>query len=514
MFVEECNIDNQLHLCKRKIASSKHKDDKMRLRKYCIALSCGLVLTACGGGSGGGSEEQSVSTPEQPTTSPPGGIGSSLIFDTNADGYNDIVFHPMPNSNESFNSMEIYLNDGTGEFKLKQNAFEMSPLKDRNYQVFMAKINANQDDFIDIITVETTPEHDPIEVGFSMRIHLYLANGDGSYSDATANISNGTYQSGWAELEIADFDNDGFEDFIVGGGSIYCSFETNNEYDNEADCDAGTIYLNNGQGNFTPENITIVESSNSFTHQFSSLRYGALSAGNSHVYQVYGLLAGDINNDEKIDLISHIYSTNSKVPSFINQSTPGNLKFEVRYSDHIRTQGGAFLDVNRDGFKDWITSASISANNQSIASSTDTVPLHVLINNGQGIFTLNDSYLSSSQRGVQHARGWIVDDFDNDGFDDLLIPDHGNDWRPYPGFANLLLMNRDNVMEDITYAALSDKKSYTHNASVGDVNNDGYVDIFFNNSLAVGAGHVEAIPEKRLWINQGGFKFTESVQDL
>jgi len=487
----------------------------MGLRKYCIALSCGLVLTACGGGSSGGSEKQSVSPPEQPTieTSPPGGIGSSLIFDTNSDGYNDIVFHPMAKPNESFNSMEIYLNDGTGEFKLKQNAFEMSPLKEENYQASMAKINANQDDLIDIITVEATLGYDP-EKDFSMRIHLYLANDDGTFRDATDNIENNKYQSGWADLEIADFDNDGLEDFIVDGGSITCNFESNSENDNEADCEAGTIYLNDGQGNFTPSNVTIVESSNGFSHQFSSLRYGALSAGNSHVYQVYGLLAGDINNDEKIDLISHIYSTNSEVPSFINQSTPGNLKFKVLYSDHIRTTGGALLDVNGDGFKDWITSASISANNEDIASNTDTVPIHVLINNGEGIFSEDKSYLSVNQRGVQHARAWIVDDFDNDEFDDLLIPDHGNDWQPYPGFANTLLMNREDTMEDITYAALSDKKSYTHNAAVGDVNNDGYVDIFFNNTLAVGAGHVEAIPEKRLWINQGGLKFNESEQEL
>ncbi|MDQ9091145.1 VCBS repeat-containing protein [Pseudoalteromonas haloplanktis] len=485
----------------------------MKLSKCSILLSCGLLLTACGGGSDGGSEQQSVSTlpPEQPTTeiSPPGGIGSSLIFDTNADGFNDIVFHPMANSSESFNSMEIYLNDGTGQFELKQNMFEMSQLKGRNYQVFMAKINANQDDLIDIVTVEGTLETDPKEVGFSMRIHLYLANNDGSFSDATANISSETYQNGWANLTIADFDNDGFEDFIVGGGSFNCEFENS-----DSTCAAGTIYLNNGQGHFAPANITIVESSNGYTHQFSSLRYGALSTENHYVYQIYGLLAGDLNNNGKVDLISHIYSTNSLVPSFINQSTPGNLKFEVHYSEHIRTSGGALLDVNRDGFKDWITSASISANNPSIASDTDTVPLHVLINNGQGIFTLNDTYLSPTQRGVQHARAWIVDDFDSDGFEDLLIPDHGNDWRPYPGFANLLLMNRANEMEDITYDALSDKKSYTHNAAVGDINNDGYVDIFFNNTLAVSAGHVEAIPEKRLWINQGGLEFSESTQEL
>ncbi|MCU4674562.1 VCBS repeat-containing protein [Catenovulum sp. 2E275] len=472
----------------------------------------GLLLTACGGG--GNSDNNShndnqpnINQPEQPTpeTSPPGGIASSLIFDTNADGFKDIVFNPMSNSNESFNSMEIYLNDGTGQFELKQNTFEMTQLKGQNYQVFMATINANQDDFIDIITVETDPE----EIDFSMRIHLYLANGDGSFRDATANISNEMYQNGWANLSIADFDNDGFDDFIMGGGSITCTFENA-----ETPCAAGTIYLNNGQGHFTPANITIVESSNGYTHQFSSLRYGALSAEDGYVYQIYDLLAGDLNNNGKVDLISHIYSTNSQVPSFINQSTPGNLKFEVHYSAHFRTQGGALLDVNRDGFKDWVTSASISANNPDIASSTETVPLHVLINNGQGIFTLDDSYLSPNQRGVQHARAWIVSDFDNDGFEDLLIPDHGNDWRPFPGFANLLLMNRANGMEDITYNALSDKKTYTHNAAVGDINNDGYVDIFFNNSLAVGAGHVEAIPETRLWINQGGLEFSESEQAL
>jgi len=51
-------------------------------------------------------------------------------------------------------------------------------------------------------------------------------------------------------------------------------------------------------------------------------------------------------------------------------------------------------------------------------------------------------------------------------------------------------------------------KTFTHGASVGDVNNNGYPDIFFNNN------NRDSTFEERLWFNNGDATFTKSGSNL
>jgi hypothetical protein len=496
----------------------------MNAKSFTFFIFSVFALASCGGGGGDNTTPPTVITPGW---EPPSRVGASLIMDANGDGHNDIIINASGGVEQTheYNSMELYLNDGQGQFTIKEDAFPITQFAGKNYILYQDKINANNDGLDDIIAIETNQEERTIF------LHLYLANSNGIYTDASMNITNANYSEAAAELRVADFDGDGFEDFVLTGFSFICNPSDTELTDRYENCYGGTIYINDGDGNFSPQSMELTESETGVTYTAESLRYSKFSQEDlddgyrpgfdmgTPTNWANGMIAqlniADLDNDDKIDIVSHTFSSTSMLPSFINNSTPGNLAFEVRHSNNVPRKNGVLIDINRDGFTDWLVSEEIYS--YAIGTKDDvneTVPLSVLINDGTGIFTQDDSFLVGDHYGVQHARIWLVADFDNDGFDDLVIPDHGNDWRPYPGFRNTLLMNTDLGLVDVTATGLSTEKTYSHSGAVGDVNGDGYADIFFNNTLGVNEGNVEAIPEKRLWLNNGNGTFTPSEQDL
>jgi len=503
----------------------------MNTRSTVFSLLSVITLASCGGGS----EEAAVVTPD-PTTPPPviaptwepaDNANASLIMDANGDGHNDIVINVSAGvaQTQEYNSMELYLNDGSGQFSVKEGAFPVIKFNSDSYILYQDKIKANGDDLEDIIAIETNQAEKTIF------LHLYLASSEGVYTDATLNITNADYTNAGAELSVADFDGDGFEDFVLTGFSFSCDPQDIDKTDRYENCFGGTIYLNDGTGKFAPQPMTLTESVTGETYNADTLRYSIFSQEDLDNGYVPGfdmgnpinwadgmiaqLRVGDLDKDGKIDIVGNTYSSTSLLPSFINKSTPGNLAFEVRHSANIRQKDGALLDVNRDGFLDWVVSEGIYHGAHGTKDDVnETVALSVLINDGSGVFTQDNSFLVGDHYGVQHARHWLVADFDNDGFDDLVIPDHGNDWQPFPGFRNTLLMNTPAGLVDATSTGLSTEKSYSHSGAVGDVNGDGFIDLFFNNSNRYSEGHVEAVPGKRLWINNGDGTFTVSEQSL
>lgn len=504
----------------------------IRANNIALSLLSIAMLASCGGG---GSEESTTVTPPETTPPPvetpaweaPNGIGSSMIVDANGDGHNDIVINPGAGVDQTYdyNAMMLYLNDGQGQFAIKEGAFPTLKFESRDeYMLYMDTIKANGDDLADIIAVETN------QAELTVSLHLYLATPEGVYTDASVNINGTDFTNTAIEVRVADFDGDGFEDFILTGFSFSCDPTDIYLEDRYENCSGGTIYLNDGSGNFSPAEMALTESITGEVYNVDSLRYALVAQvdldegyrpgfdGSATANWADGMIAtlrvGDLNNDGKTDLLSSNFSSNTMLPSFINKSTPGNLAFEVRYSKN-RQGNGTFLDVNRDGFLDWVTTEGIYNGAHGVKDEVnETVPLYTLINDGTGVFSEDNSFLVGEHFGVQHARHWLVADFNNDGFNDLLIPDHGHDYRPYPGFRNTLLMNTPSGLIDATESNLTIEKSYSHSGAIGDVNGDGFIDIFFNNSNSYTEGHVEAVPGKRLWINNGDGTFTASDQKL
>jgi hypothetical protein len=418
-----------------------------------VAVSVSALLAACGGGGGGGAKNSGDGLPEL--------ITASAIVDVNGDGKADLIISSQGNG---YSAPIVLINDGNGSaFTLKTSAIPSQYLGANGAAVDIQSGDFNNDGKVDLL-VST------VDVGSSSfysasQLQLFLGNGDGTFTDATANISNGKTTGGWVDhILVADFDGDGHLDFAVSDGSL------------------GMLYLNDGSGRFHPATININ-------------KYGTVYSQGQLGYR--NVIAGDINNDGKQDLFFPDCTC-----SFINTSTSGVLSFtQVSSPSGNGMANGALVDIDGDGFLDLVASSNISG------SPTLTVPVIAAQGNGSGNFTLNNSLLTN-QPGLVHGRQFLAADFNGDGKKDVLILDHGYDASPWPGARNWLLINNGaGKLADVTATSLDLLHGYTHQGSIGDLNGDGKLDIVLNNSFQTFSGF-SADHEPRFWLNDGNGKFT------
>jgi len=152
--------------------------------------------------------------------------------------------------------------------------------------------------------------------------------------------------------------------------------------------------------------------------------------------------------------------------------------------------GIAWIDYNNDGLQDlFIPNASAG-------------PSRLLKNNGPdtgGNYTFSDvsSTAGVEINGVQSA-GAAVGDYDGDGFDDIFVANISG--------PNTLLRNRgDGSFEDVTLAAnLANEVKPSFVASFGDVNGDGYLDIYVGHWDSASASQCST---NDLYINDGNGAF-------
>lgn len=132
------------------------------------------------------------------------------------------------------------------------------------------------------------------------------------------------------------------------------------------------------------------------------------------------------------------------------------------------------IDIDRDGLKDLL----IVGTKYDQAFVDEAVPLRWLKNTGDG-FELGESSIfpdSSARRLLFNM--WVAD-FNNDGVDDFFGPSTGYDKDPFIGEANLLLLSdgakgyKDVSIGDPNF----DYLGFTHGSGIGDINNDGNIDI-------------------------------------
>lgn len=442
---------------------------------FCLALIGSFLLSACGGGSGDGSGAQAGA----PTL--PGLITASAIVDANGDGKNDVV---MGFQGGGLKALLLLQNDGDGSsLKARVSAFPEQYKGANGAAVDIQSGDFDGDGKRDLLVV--TVDASPGSFYQSAQLQLFLGNGDGTFRDASANITSGTWPAAigspsatitgkWAErVRVADIDGDGALDFVAtsdGSGT------------------SGFIYLNDGAGHFAPTPITESDGVSSGT-------YTSLNALGGTVVDV---LVADINGDGKVDL----FAPGSPHTTFINTSTPGAASFTVLHSttaDSMRS--GVLLDINGDGKLDVVGSLSMSG------SISATTPVIALLGDGAGHFTEDNSVLSPQPQ-VVHAREFIAADVNGDGKQDVLIADHGWDSDPFPGARNWLLINNGSgVLVDSTSSSLDLLAGYTHQAAIGDLTGDGLPEILLNNAYCDGA-FLTCANEPRFWNNGGGGAFT------
>ncbi len=228
----------------------------------------------------------------------------------------------------------------------------------------------------------------------------------------------------------------------------------------------------------------------------------------AYMYMGGGVAAGDINNDGLVDL----YFTGNRVPNklFLNK---GNLQFED-ISDAAGVAGDkrwftgvTMADVNGDGYLDIYCS---------VGGKFQPKENLLFINNGDLTFTEKAKEYGVDDPGNSVQSTFF--DYDRDGDLDLYVgnypPTNFNAPNSYYGFkmANTTDLETDNLYRNdgdlftqVTDEAGLRSFGLTNSVTVGDLNSDGWPDLYVSNDFKV--------PDY-LWINNQDGTFSEHIREL
>jgi enediyne biosynthesis protein E4 len=287
---------------------------------------------------------------------------------------------------------------------------------------------------------------------------LYHNNGDGTFTDVTekAGVQNNHFGVGAA---FVDYDRDGRLDLFVGN---YLKFDPHaKRLYYTADAFAGPLdyegegnrlFHNNGDGTFTDV----------------SEHAGVANP----VGRAMGVAVGDFDNDGWPD----IYVANDQMESYLyhnnHDGTFTNVALEqnVAYGtngDTPSAMGPIFTDYDNDGALDIFVS---------------DMRYHRLFRNSAAEKFFTDT---TAESGVAHMSGQYVGwgdasfDFDNDGWKDLFVVNGGLHWLV--PMEDLLLRNNGNgTFTDVSEDAgpYFKEKKVGRGAAFADYDNDGWMDAF------------------------------------
>lgn len=306
-------------------------------------------------------------------------------------------------------------------------------------------------------------------------------------SQAETNVTQLTSSSeADGEFVFADMNNDGFDDIVLGGGSVLSIIWGGSEsgstpqllpfaggrihavavgdIDNDTDQDivVGTsegqwIYLNDGAGNFE------------FHTEF----------GDGHTWD---LALGDLNGDGYLDIYECSAGGNT---IWFNQDGQTFLPGETTYgnADSVSVELG---DLDGDGDSD------------AYVGNVDTQD-SVWLNEGDGVFTLHTTLNYGVTNDV------ALGDFDGDGYLDVFVANRNGSGEagtnldtPAP---NSVFLNLGNGLFRNTGQKLGD--SYSMSVSLADLDGDGDLDAFVGNGL-----EVVGEEQDEIWINDGAGTFS------
>lgn len=362
---------------------------------------------------------------------------SLALGDMNGDGYLDIVIGNWPQweSNGRISAYEpsmVYLNDGAGHFPT-DNEHSRSLGTGREWTNCVAVGDLDGDGFLDIVAQKS----------------VYLNNGAGYFPmDDAHRHSFGVGNEATQSVAVGDVNGDGRLDIIT-GNETHWDIETSTSVDGQ-----NMVYLNDGKGNF----IIDEEHNRPFgtgQDNTKSVAVGDLN-GDGHLDIVVG-------NGPILDDVGGVIHIGEQAMVYLNDGH-GNFPTDEQHSRPFGTgrdysQSVAIVDMNRDGWLDIIT-GNVGAPNM------------VYLNDGTGNFPMATARPFGTGRDA--TASIAVGDMNGDSYLDIVA---GNSSQQ-----NMVYLNdgRGNFPTTLAHPFGTGSDSTT-SVVVGDLNEDGYLDIVTGN---------------------------------
>lgn len=332
--------------------------------------------------------------------------------------------------------------------------------------------DVNGDGYPDVILAGHFDHAAGTEAGSGkIRIYKNVSSGPGDikfqqiqeFSSVTGTLKN---NASYVGLEVGDYDADGDQDFFAVFG----------------DTQETVVGTNDGKGNFTLSTFNFIG------------RHIAL---------------GDLNNDGFLELLS------TRLDSPVVHSWNGN-QWVAKQSDFfndICNGGIAVGDLNGDSFQDVLVGGNCggfgnqkNTNPQTHSHWFRNISGSINPDAEACISTFGGGAYSDCKHGMDNG-SYVLNDFDRDGHLDIAFAGShegfdgppGSDWQQYDFF---LLLNKDGTGKN--FSDWQDAEGGAGNTDIngitsGDINGDGYPDIFFVGHQRVGDYRFQS----RLYLNDG-----------
>lgn len=298
-------------------------------------------------------------------------------------------------------------------------------------------------------------------------MHYFHNNGDGTFTDRTERAGLAGQLGGLNMLQ-ADYNNDGCMDILVLRGAWEFPVRK-------------SLLRNNCNGTFT--DVT---------------REAGLS---EPATSTQAAVWADIDNDGFLDL----FVGNENGPSQLFRNRGDGTFEDISHSagvDRIAfTKGVIAADYDKDGYADFYVSNLYGGN-------------FLYHNNHDRTFSEVSEHAGVHQPQSQSFATWFFD-YDNDGWPDLFVTSYyfslDESLRSYLGLSHnaetlRLYRNLGNgTFQDVTKVVGLDKVFQTMGANFGDVDNDGFLDIY----LGTGGPEYSAMAPKVLLHNDAGKYFSD-----